>query len=559
MSLTEYKPGSAFGRMGRTVGESDPAWPAPVRSTPGAPNVLYIVLDDTGYGQLKLLRLADQHPQPGPAGAERASLYEHAHHGASPSRSCLLTRAQPPLQLHGVHHRGVNRLPGFQRQSRSRTDSCPSCAAPPRLCHVLRRQMAPHPGGTDQCGRPHDRWPLGRGFDRYYGFLGGDTTRHDHLGFFHNPHQVEPPKTPEEGYHLTVDLADKAIEFIADLKQVAPDKPFFLYFATGANHAPHQVPKEWADKYKGKFDDGWDAYRERCSREQKELGIVAEDVVLSRHDPDVQQWDELSDDERRLYARMSSFRWILRAHRYQIGRLLDFLEEIGQLDNTLVMVISETTGQVPGRPARLGQREQVLQQRARRPAAEPRRAGRTRRTEVLQPLPVGLDLRGNTPFRRWKRETYRGGVSDPFLVHWPKGIKAKGEIRTQYAHAIDMVPTVLESLGLEAPTEIRGVAQSPIEGVSFAQACSATPARGPTTTPSTSRCSPVARSITMVGGRCVLSPECSSPGRAASACSNSPRTSCGSWMPRAGNSTTSRSIRPRPTTWPSRSARSSSR
>ena len=309
---------------------------------------------------------------------------------------------------------------------------------------------------------------MGRGFDRYYGFLGGDTHQY-YPDLVCDNHQVEPPKTPEEGYHLTVDLADKAIEFIADLKQVAPDKPFFLYFATGANHAPHQVPKEWADKYKGKFDDGWDAYRERVFARQKELGIVAEDAVLSRHDPDVQQWDELSADERRLYARMMEvFAGFFEHTDHQIGRLLDFLEAIGQLENTLVMVISDNGASAEGGPHGSVNENKFfnnvpddLQQNL---AALDDLGG----PKYFNHYPWGWTFAGNTPFRRWKRETYRGGVSDPFLVHWPKGIKAKGEIRQQYAHAIDMVPTVLESLGIEAPTEIRGVAQSPIEGVSFA-------------------------------------------------------------------------------------------
>ena len=315
---------------------------------------------------------------------------------------------------------------------------------------------------------PYDRWPLGRGFDRYYGFLGGDTHQYYPDLVFDN-HQVEPPKTPEEGYHLTVDLADKAIEFIADLKQVAPDKPFFLYFATGANHAPHQCPKEWADKYKGKFDDGWDAYREKVFARQKELGIVAKDAVLSRHDPDVQQWDELSDDERRLYARMMEvFAGFFEHTDHQIGRLLDFLENTGQLDNTLIMVISDNGASAEGGPHGSVNENKFfnnvpddLQQNL---AALDELGG----PKYFNHYPWGWTFAGNTPFRRWKRETYRGGVSDPFLVHWPKGIKAKGEIRNQYAHAIDMVPTVLESLGIDAPTRVRGVAQSPIEGVSFA-------------------------------------------------------------------------------------------
>ena len=315
---------------------------------------------------------------------------------------------------------------------------------------------------------PYDRWPLGRGFERYYGFLGGDTHQYYPDLVFDN-HQVEPPKTPEEGYHLTVDLTDKAIEFIADLKQVAPDKPFFLYFATGANHAPHQVPKEWADRYKGKFDDGWDAYREKVFARQKELGIIAENAALSRHDPDVQQWDELSDDERRLYARMMEvFAGFFEHTDHQIGRLLDFLANLGELDNTLIMLVSDNGASAEGGPHGSVNENKffnnVLDDLQQNLDALDDLGG----PEYFNHYPWGWTFAGNTPFRRWKRETYRGGVADGFIVHWPAGINAKGELRHQYAHVVDMVPTVLEVLDIEAPSELRGVAQSPLEGVSLA-------------------------------------------------------------------------------------------
>jgi arylsulfatase A-like enzyme len=280
---------------------------------------------------------------------------------------------------------------------------------------------------------------------------------------------VDPPKTPEEGYHLTEDLADKAISFIADSKQVAPDKPFFLYFCPGAMHAPHHVPKVWAEMYKGKFDDGWDAYREKVFAQQKRLGIVPEEAELSRHDPDVQDWGSLSADERKLYARMMEvYAGFLTHTDHHIGRLLDFIKEIGEFDNTLIMLISDNGASAEGGPNGSVNENKFfnnvaddLQQNL---AAIDDLGG----PKYFNHYPWGWAWAGNTPFRRWKRETYRGGASDPFIVHWPKGIRAKGEIRTQYAHAIDMLPTVLECLDLESPSQIRGVAQSPIEGVSFA-------------------------------------------------------------------------------------------
>ena len=470
MSLKEYKPGTAFtGVMGRTVSESQPAWPAPVRSRPDSPNVLYIVLDDTGYGQFGCYGSPINTPNLDRL-AQNGLRYTNMHTTAlcSPSRSCMLNGRNHHSNGMACITEGSTGYPGANGAIPFENGFLSEMLLPNGYATFCVGKWHLTPAEQISAAGPYDRWPLARGFDRYYGFLGGDTHQYYPDLVFDN-HQVEPPKTPEEGYHLTVDLADKAIEFIADLKQVAPEKPFFLYFATGANHAPHHVPKEWADKYKGKFDDGWDAYREKVFARQKELGIVAKDAVLSRHDPDVQQWDELSDDERRLYARMMEvFAGFFEHTDHQIGRLLDFLENTGQLDNTLIMVISDNGASAEGGPHGSVNENKFfnnvpddLQQNL---AALDELGG----PKYFNHYPWGWTFAGNTPFRRWKRETYRGGVSDPFLVHWPKGIKAKGEIRNQYAHAIDMVPTVLESLGIEAPTELRGVAQSPIEGVSFA-------------------------------------------------------------------------------------------
>jgi arylsulfatase len=317
---------------------------------------------------------------------------------------------------------------------------------------------------------PYERWPLGRGFERYYGFLGGDTHQY-YPELIHDNHSVEPEKTPEEGYHLTEDLIDHAIAFIADSKQVAPNKPFFMYLCPGAAHAPHHVPKEWADKHKGVFDDGWDAYREKVFARQKELGIVPADGELSRHDPDVQEWDSLSADEKRLYARMMEvFAGFLSHTDYHYGRLFEFLRTIGEFDNTLIMFISDNGASAEGGPT-----GSVNENKFFNNVPDSLEQNLAMIDEIGGPNTFnhyawGWTFAGNTPFRRWKRETYRGGISDPFVVHWPAGIQAKGEVRTQYAHAIDMVPTVLDALGIDPPTTIRGATQSPIEGHSFAHA-----------------------------------------------------------------------------------------
>ncbi len=323
------------------------------------------------------------------------------------------------------------------------------------------------PEETNTAAGPYDRWPLGRGFERYYGYLGGDTN-HWYPELVYDNHQVEQEKSPEHGYHLTPDLVEKAKSFVADAKQIAPNKPFFLYFALGAIHSPHHVPKEWADKYKGKFHAGWDAYRKEVFARQKKLGIIPEGAVLSRHDPDVQDWKKLSKDERRLYSRMMEvFAGFLEHTDHHIGELIGFLKEIGEYENTLIMLISDNGSSAEGGPT-----GSVNECRFFNNVPDTVEEGLKHIDEIGGPttfnhFPWGWTHAGNTPFRRWKHETYRGGSTDPFIVCWPKGIKARGKIRSQYGHIIDMVPTVLEALKIEAPLSIRGVPQRPMEGASL--------------------------------------------------------------------------------------------
>ena len=470
MPVVEYPDGTQFtGVVGRTPEESSPAWPAPKRARQGAPNVLFIVLDDTGFGQLGCFGSPIETPNLDGLAANGLR-FNNMHTTAlcSPSRSCIITgrnhhsNAMACITELATGYPGYNGNVPFENGYMSEM----------LLAHGYNTYMVGKwhliPSSQETGAGPYDRWPLGRGFERFYGFLGGDTSQWNPDLVYDN-HQVEPPATPEEGYHLTPDLVDKASQFVADAKQIDPDKPFFMYFATGATHAPHHVPKEWADKYAGKFDDGWDAYRKKTFAKQQELGIVPADAELSRHDPDVPDWEALSDDERRLYAReMEVFAGFLAHTDHHIGRLLDFLRKIGEFDNTLIMVVSDNGASAEGGVTGTTNEAQFFNN-----CPEPVAESLAVIDEIGGPkhfnhYPWGWTWAGNTPFRRWKRETYRGGASDPFIVHWPNGIKAKGEIRTQYAHIIDMVPTVLDLLELEAPATIRGVTQSPIQGVSFA-------------------------------------------------------------------------------------------
>ncbi len=239
---------------------------------------------------------------------------------------------------------------------------------------------------------------------------------------------------------------------------------------------------------KGKFDEGWDVYRQQVFARQKELGIIPQNAELSRHDPDVQDWNTLSAGEKKLYARMMEvFAGFLEHTDHHYGRLFEFLKSIGEFDNTLIMFISDNGASSEGGPTGSVNENKFFNNVPGLARSEPGNDRRAGRADHVQSLRLGMDVRGQHAFRRWKRETYRGGISDPFIVHWPKGIKAKGEVRTQYAHAIDMVPTVLEALGIEAPTSIKGVTQSPIEGLSFAHALNDAKGAERSTSRSTSR------------------------------------------------------------------------
>jgi arylsulfatase A-like enzyme len=470
MPLKEYKPGTTFsGVIGRTPEQSQPAWPEPVRARKGIANVLFLVLDDTGFGQLGCYGSPIRTPNIDRLAANGLRFVNmHTTALCSPSRSCMLTGRNHHSNAMACITEGSTGYPGSNGVIPFENGFLSEILQGQGFNTYALGKWHLTPAEQVSAAGPYDRWPLGRGFERYYGFLGGDTSQY-YPDLVHDNHQVSPPRTPEQGYHLTVDLVDHAIQFIADSKQVAPDKPFFMYFATGAQHAPHHVPKEWADKYKGQFDDGWDAYRQKVFARQKELGIIPRNTQLSRHDPDVQDWNSLSADERRLYARMMEvFAGFLEHTDHQIGRLLTFLERTGQLDNTLVMLISDNGASAEGGPTGSVNENKFFNNVPEDLEENLRAIDELGGPKYFNHYAWGWTFAGNTPFRRWKRETYRGGTADPFIIHWPQGIKARGEIRTQYCHAIDMLPTVLDCLGVEPPTQLRGVTQSPLEGLSLA-------------------------------------------------------------------------------------------
>jgi arylsulfatase len=328
------------------------------------------------------------------------------------------------------------------------------------------------------------QWPLGRGFERFYGFLGAETNQW-YPDLCYDNHPVEQPYSPEDGYHFGVDITDKALSFIGDAKAIAPDKPFFLYYCPGACHAPHHVPREWADKYKGKFDLGYEAYRETVFKRQKEMGVVSDSAELSPINPyvgeksddgtewpeldTVRPWDSLSDDEKRLFCRMAEvYAGFLSHADHQIGRLLDHLEETGEIDNTLIVLVSDNGASGEGGPNGSVNENKIFNGLPDRIEENLPFIDELGGPKTYNHYPTGWAFAFNTPFKLWKRySNWEGGTADPMIVSWPKQIADSGQ-RRQYVHAIDIVPTVYECLGVEPPAVVKGYTQHDIEGVSFA-------------------------------------------------------------------------------------------
>jgi arylsulfatase len=329
-------------------------------------------------------------------------------------------------------------------------------------------------------------WPTGRGFERFYGFLGAETNQW-YPDLVYDGHPVNPPRSPEEGYHLTGDITDKALTFIKDAKAIAPEKPFFLYYAPGACHAPHHVPREWADRFRGRFDMGYEAIREQTLARQKQLGIIPPDTELppinpigtpeSRTGPGgeafpaldyTRPWDSLTEQEQRLFSRMAEVYAGFLAHTdHHIGRLLDYLEETDQRDNTLVIVVSDNGASGEGGP-----NGSVNENKFANGIPDDLEENLALIDELGGPktynhYPNGWAMAFNTPFKMWKRYEFNGGTSDPCIISWPNGIKARGEIREQYHHAIDLVPTILDVVGVDPPEAIAGHVQRPFDGVSM--------------------------------------------------------------------------------------------
>ncbi|MEQ6901308.1 arylsulfatase [Nocardioides sp. YIM 152588] len=434
----------------------------------GAPNVVVVVLDDVGFAQLGCFGSTISTPNIDRLAA-RGLRYNRFHVTAvcSASRAALLTGRNHHAVGMGVTEEAALGFPGY-------TGRIPTSAA--TVARVLRDggyntmavgkwHLAPK---TDySAAGPYRHWPLAMGFEKYYGFLGAETSQWAPELVRDNTH-VDPPRTPEEGYHLTEDLVDEAIRMVQDQQQAEARKPFFLYVAPGAAHAPHQVAEEWVEPYAGAFDGGWEAWRQQVFERQVAAGIVPEDTVLPERPAWIPDWEELPDDQRRLFARyMEVFAGFMTHTDHHLGRLFDYLEERGIADDTLVIVTSDngasgeggTTGTLNEAAGWLGNGESVEESLE--------RIDDIGGHDGYNHYPFGWAWAGNTPLRLWKRYSWLGGVRTPLILDWGARVRTPGAVRDQFCHAVDVYGTVLEAAGLAAPASVDGVTQQPVDGGSM--------------------------------------------------------------------------------------------
>jgi arylsulfatase A-like enzyme len=454
------------------------------RAPEGAPNVLYIVLDDTGFSAMQPWGGLIETPNINRLAANGLT-YTNWHTTAlcSPTRSCLLT--------------GRNHTTNGMACIAEATIGFPNGNGHiPFECATLAEVLGERGWNTYMLGKWHlcpsdetnlastkRNWPSGRGFERYYGFLGGETNQW-YPDLVYDNHPVDPPAAPEDGYHLTTDLTDRAIEFVKDAKTIAPGKPFFMYFCPGATHAPHHAPKQWIEKYRGRFDMGYERYRETVFENQKRRGILPGDAELSPINPYVDEtsvegkpwpdldvvrpWGELSAEERRLFCRMAEvYAGFLSHTDHEIGRLLDFLELSGELENTIVVLVSDNGASGEGGPNGSVNENKFFNGIPDDIEDNLRHLDELGSPATYNHYPTGWAWAFNTPFKLWKRYNFEGGVADPMIISWRKGIRARGDLRNQYCHATDLVPTIYDCLGVEPPDEVRGYRQVPLEGVSL--------------------------------------------------------------------------------------------
>jgi arylsulfatase len=443
----------------------------PLRPPTGATNVLVVLIDDVGFGASSAFGGPVNMPN-----AERLAQnglkYNRFHTTAlcSPTRAALLSGRNH----HAVGMGGITEIatsaPGYN-------------SLRPNTCAPLAEILKLNGYSTAQFGKchevpvfeatpvgPYHHWPTGSGFEHFYGFIGGETTQYT-PPLFNGTVPIDPPKTPEEGYHLTEDLADQAIGYIHQQKAIAPDKPFFIYFAPGAAHAPHHVPKEWTDKYKGKFDQGWDKVREETFTRQKQLGVIPPDCELTPRPKEIPAWEEMEERLHPVLAReMEVYAGFLEHADHHVGRIVDTLTDLGVLDDTLIYYIIGDNG-ASAEGTLIGSFSEWMVNEGpdlATPEMLIERIDQLGTQKAYNHYAVGWAHAMDTPYQ-WTKQvaSHWGGTRNGTIVHWPGKIKAKSEVRQQFHHVIDLAPTVLEAAGLPEPTMVNGVLQEPMHGVSM--------------------------------------------------------------------------------------------
>ena len=466
-TVSTYRDGDRFaGRIGATFEDSVPAWPVGPRAPKGSPSVLLVVLDDVGYAQLGCFGsdIATPTFDALAAGGLRYRAF-HTTAMCSPTRACLTTgRNHHTCAMGGITDLAMG-FPGYHGRI-------------PKSCGFTSEVLRQAGWATFAVGKWHlapsdelhaaasrDRWPLGQGFERYYGFIGAETNQWaPDLTVDNRLVRFDPPP----GYHLTDDLVNQAIAMVADLQAADPTKPFYLYLAFGACHSPHQAPREFIDRYRGQFDRGWDVWREEVLARQIRLGVVPAGTRLNERPSWVPAWSSLSAREQRLAARMMEvFAGFLTHTDHHLGRLLGFLRRTGVLDNTLVLALSDNGASAEGGPFGTFNENFIFNNLPHDHDATLAHLDELGGPKTYGHYPWGWALAGNTPFKRWKRETHEGGIGDPLIVAW-KGVPDPGAVRPHYTHATDIAATILDVCGVSMPAILNGVPQEPVAGRSIA-------------------------------------------------------------------------------------------
>jgi arylsulfatase len=440
-----------------------------VKAPANAPNVLIVLIDDMGFGQSNAFGGPVYMPT-----VERLAnaglRYNHFHTTAlcSPTRAALLSGRNHHVNNMGSITETATAFPG-------QTGQRPNSVAPVAEMLRLNGYSTAAFGKSHETAAwevspsgPTDRWPTSSGFDKFYGFIGGETNQWAPL-LYHGLNQVELPQDPN--YHFMTDMTNQAIRWVQSQKSLTPDKPFFIYFAPGATHAPHHVPKSWIAKYKGKFDQGWDALREQTLARQKLLGVVPPETRLAPKPQAIKDWAALSADEKKLFARqMEVFAGFGEYTDTEVGRLIKAIEQTGQLDNTLIFyIVGDNGASAEGGMLGLFNEYSYFNQVHESVPDILKHYDELGGPTTYPHYAAGWAVAGDTPFT-WTKQVASsyGGTRNGMVVHWPKGIKAKGELRSQWHHVIDVAPTILESAGLPEPKSVNGTVQTPIEGVSLA-------------------------------------------------------------------------------------------